>query len=1126
MSSSLYQQSLNRMKVMVRGSLMSLIHEKALSKRGVDAQMENQKAIALISTEIEGLLDVGEMVNEGWAQLVEVLVGMTLLSYRIGWVCPFLLLSIFANLLIGCSQMSRYVAKHLRQRQRAWNEATQTRLTATAEFINQMKSVKMAGMSSSIHATMSRLRRGEIETSKKLRWILVLYNASANALGIFSPVAVLMVFALLAQRNGATLDAKTAFTSTALLTLVTHPANMIMTIIPRAVAAKVGFERIQAFLLEPNLPDSRTKSHGGVTKQHLGNDIAVRLQNATVRLIPTQPPIFEQINLTVKRGCTTVCLGFTGSGKTALVRTVLGDIALSSGTLEVQTPRIAVCMQRPWLPNGSIREAICGMSDSYDYDAEWYTSVVRACCLEMDLEVLPGSDATQVGYCGMNLSGGQRQRVALARAVYSHCNAIILDDPFSSLDRVTEDQILHNLLGANGLLRRHDITCFITTNTTRHLAFADCAAIIENSNIRMLDVRKQSRDEAILRPENDYGREIPLSYDSPLQADNKIFDRFHAVADSVLDVERKPGDWDTYRYYFRAAGLANCWLLAACTAAYSFFITIPQYWLRLWTESHNASTNYYACIYVLLAILAWTATNGTMWTTHMRVATTSGASFHSSLLTTTLGATSSFIFQTDGAVTINRFGQDMRSVDRDLPPALGNLGNQIFKMTMQIGLLLSVQPRLFLLLPIGAIVVYLVQKVYLSISRQVRLMDLEQRAGIYSSLIETIDGLETIRAFGWEEQCARQYSLHLDDSQRPYYLLMCLQRWLNIVMDLIVSAIAIVVVSALVMFRDSASGAQIGLAFNIILMMNTTLLRLVESWTNLEVNLGAVSRLKQFQAETPQESLALEGSEPNSGWPHAGDIAMEDLRVAYNSEAVVLEHCTLRIKAGQKVIIRGRTGSGKSTILLSLLKLLELSNGSVKVDGVDLASVSRRSIREACFITLPQDPIILPSFSLRQHIDPRTLYSNDQIIKVLHAAKLWLHMNATSTEKTTSGRPVDKLLNHEILDQPLNRLPSLSSGQMQLLSLARAALHSECPSRTSSDDWHKPILLVDEATSSLDTETEELALEMIDRFFICKGLTVIMVTHKLDAVMKTLRRGVDCVVSMEEGKIRAIDIAE
>lgn len=106
-------------------------------------------------------------------------------------------------------------------------------------------------------------------------------------------------------------------------------------------------------------------------------------------------------------------------------------------------------------------------------------------------------------------------------------------------------------------------------------------------------------------------------------------------------------------------------------------------------------------------------------------------------------------------------------------------------------------------------------------------------------------------------------------------------------MDLIVSAIAIVVVSALVMFRDSASGAQIGLAFNIILMMNTTLLRLVESWTNLEVNLGAVSRLKQFQAETPQESLALEGSEPNSGWPHAGDIAMEDLRVAYKYDAAL-----------------------------------------------------------------------------------------------------------------------------------------------------------------------------------------------------------------------------------------------
>lgn len=219
-----------------------------------------------------------------------------------------------------------------------------------------------------------------------------------------------MLYALIASRNGETLDARTAFSSTALLALVTHPANMIMTIIPRAVAAQVGFRRVQSFLHENDPPDTRVISHYGSRVQQTVHDTAIRLENATIRFALSLPPVFEEVDLHIKRGCVTACLGSTGSGKTALVRALLGDLVISSGTLEISQPRIAVCLQTPWLPNGSVREAICGMSP-HRHDSDWYDTVVRACCLELDFKALPESDGTQIGYCGVKLSGGQRQRV-------------------------------------------------------------------------------------------------------------------------------------------------------------------------------------------------------------------------------------------------------------------------------------------------------------------------------------------------------------------------------------------------------------------------------------------------------------------------------------------------------------------------------------------------------------------------------------------------------------------------------------------------------------------------------------------------------------------------------------------
>jgi ATP-binding cassette subfamily C (CFTR/MRP) protein 1 len=220
------------------------------------------------------------------------------------------------------------------------------------------------------------------------------------------------------------------------------------------------------------------------------------------------------------------------------------------------------------------------------------------------------------------------------------------------------------------------------------------------------------------------------------------------------------------------------------------------------------------------------------------------------------------------------------------------------KLFMQAIILCSIQRPILVTLPFCAMIVYFVQKIYLRTSRQLRFLELESKSAVYSNFLETVwhhvishialltmasqvDGITTIRAFGWEKKFESENIAQLEISQSPFYLLLCLQRWLSIVLDLLVAGIAVAVISLAIAFRGTMTGGQIGVALNMILLANTTLLRLVESYTTLEISLGAIARLKETIQETPQED-GPEGDYPTvQGWPSAGAVNVDGLGASY-----------------------------------------------------------------------------------------------------------------------------------------------------------------------------------------------------------------------------------------------------
>ena len=365
-----------------------------------------------------------------------------------------------------------------------------------------------------------------------------------------------------------------------------------------------------------------------------------------------------------------------------------------------------------------------------------------------------------------------------------------------------------------------------------------------------------------------------------------------------------------------------------------------------------------------------------------------------------------------------------------------------------------------------------------------RLLELESKAPLFTHFTETLDGLATIRAFGRQLSFHRQNLELLDASQRPFYFLFCIQRWLNLVLDLIIAGLATVLVTFAVELPSTTSGGAIGLALVNILNYNQLLAELIIAWTSLETSIGAVSRVKSFVKETIPETRPAQPLSTAKNWPAQGAINIQRISASYGPDSAnVLHDVSISIQPGEKVGICGRSGSGKSSLFLVLLRLLDPLEGSICIDGVSLEEIEREKVRSALNV-LPQDPVILPG-SLRFNMDPSATSSDESIRAGLRRVGLW-----------------DTISRRGGLDAGIGAL-RLSHGHLQLLAFARAMLHQG------------KIVVMDEATSSLDQTNEAMVSQLIQEEFAHK--TVIAVAHRLQTI-----RNFDRVVVLDSGGVLEI----
>lgn len=199
---------------------------------------------------------------------------------------------------------------------------------------------------------------------------------------------------------------------------------------------------------------------------------------------------------------------------------------------------------------------------------------------------------------------------------------------------------------------------------------------------------------------------------------------------------------------------------------------------------------------------------------------------------------------------------------------------------IQTGITASGGTYMAIVIPFIVIAFYFVQRFYLRTSRQIRALDLETKSPLYTHFEETAQGLLCIRGFGWQAENLERGFQYLEDSQKAFYCMECIQLWLALVIGLLVAALGTILI-AFALFTNTTSQSSIGLAFFNIMLFSGTLEILIIAWTGLETSVGALARLDDFMETTPQESVVEGASPAPENWPFAGSVEFEAISARY-----------------------------------------------------------------------------------------------------------------------------------------------------------------------------------------------------------------------------------------------------
>eukprot|EP00019_Armaparvus_languidus_P007992 CAMPEP_0168601030 /NCGR_PEP_ID=MMETSP0420-20121227/13180_1 /TAXON_ID=498008 /ORGANISM="Pessonella sp." /LENGTH=1006 /DNA_ID=CAMNT_0008639321 /DNA_START=1053 /DNA_END=4070 /DNA_ORIENTATION=+ len=844
----------------------------------------------------------------------------------------------------------------------------------------------------------------------------------------------------------------------------------------------------------------------------------------------------KKIDLKVKHGQLVMVCGGVGSGKSSLLSALLNEMNCIDGQVVIRGT-IAYVPQSAWITNATVRENIIF---SRPFDKVRYKRVLHAAGLKPDLKLLARGDETEIGERGINLSGGQKQRVSIARAMYGDQSLILLDDPLSAVDSHVAQHIFDEVI-MGAVRERTRIMC---TNQLQFLPHADLVVVMRDgkvvesgsyeslveSGLDFASLMEEFGIEANEEVEEEFPDKIAGSGATAGLRASKDSKKRGAATTTGGDGEAGKGQGDgkiigkeereigivgadIYFKMFKEGGrMWSCAVFSSIVLA-TLLKIVGDWWLSVWTSQTDDSMvdNSTSAPASFDNIVPPLETSTYLWTyTGIAGGETLFISLiglfmvgfslnvsrhlHAGMLRSLMKAPMAFFDATPVGRIVNRFSFDLDMVDFRLPFLFQQFFVMLFRSFAVLVVVALTSAYAIIGLIIVAILIYLLTRYYRKAAIEIQRVEAVSRSPIFAHFNETLQGLSSVRAYGQEKEFMQKNTNLVNTNTQALYTRFYTQSWLLIRLGALGALVAFIAMLIAIIYRDTLDPGLIGLSLMYSLSLIAQMASVSRQGVDLEMHMNGVERILEYhEPKLPSEAPASLPNDKTLGddWPRSGRLEIKNLTMRYRPEldAVLLKSISLNIKDKEKVAIVGRTGSGKSSLLNALLRIVEIDDdgGAMIVDGVNIRDIGLHRVRRAMAI-IPQDPILFTG-SIRYNLDPLEECSDADLWRALELASL------SSVVKTLEGG-----LDHPVAEGGEN----FSAGQRQLMCVARALAR-------------KPrILLMDEATASVDVESDAIIQAMVrDQF---KDCTVITIAHRLNTVIDY-----DRVLVLADGEIAEYD---
>ncbi|KAJ7487075.1 hypothetical protein FB451DRAFT_1337537 [Mycena latifolia] len=1000
----------------------------------------------LVTTDLGNITDSRDFLHLLSFPL-QLALGMWFLYTLLGWAVWVGVASI-----ILLAPVPGYTAKLVQSVQKERLKRTDDRVQSVSEAVNVLRMVKLFGWEETMKGRIADKRNSELTWIRKRR-VLDLVSGTVK-------YAVTMTTLIMGQ----SLNASKVFSSMTF----TYQLNI-------AVTGKVSLDRVNDFLKQTELLDSfETKETPELFPTHLSAERRIGFRNATFSWSKESEESHTQRQFQLKiegellfeRGRINLVVGPTGSGKTSLLMALLGEMHWipSSPDSWYNLPRasgVAYAAQDSWVLNETIRSNI--VFDT-PFDEERYKKVLYQCALEQDLALFQAGDQTEVGEKGL--------RVHTAQWIVEKCFGGDL------IENRTVILVTHNVA-----LARPIADFVVTFGSDGRIHSQGSLSELLKDGFLAAQIRK---DQQVLdKTQQEIDADAPVAQPA---ADGNLI-----VAE---EIELGHVSASSLKMYFYAIGGKHPFFFFTFFFGSLFFqhalVVLRTWMLGYWAKQYDRHPPeevdgvFFLSVFVAMV---FSSTIGLSATFIYLVFGQLRASkvIHMNLINSVLSAPLRWLDVTPTSRILARVTNDVRAVDDSLAGQCYPIAFMVVSMTMKFVAVIVYTPVFFLPgLIIGALGAWIGQ-IYISGQLPVKRWMSNTRAPVLAHFGAAVAGLVSIRAFGAESKFRTESLARIDRYTRAARNYYNLNRWVGIRVDLLGSIFSAALASYLVYIKRTSAG-DTGFLLNMSITFTEMLLWVVMRINEFEVQVLMFSSLERIQGyiSIEHEKAATEAGKPPAYWPASGDLRVEGLSARYSEDGPkVLHNISFHVKSGERIGIVGRTGSGKSSLTLSLLRCIP-TEGSVTYDGLETSQLNLDALRSSITI-IPQVPELL-SGSLRANLDPVGQYDDAELNYALRAAGLF----ALQTEMDEGNITLDSAIS--------TGGSNLSVGQRQVLALARAIVRKS------------KILILDE-----DYATDSIIQNSL-RQKLHGDVSVITVAHRLQTIMDA-----DKIMVLDAGRVVEFD---